>query len=60
MKINGKNITSPTMDSSAAYCKQACEKSLKTLGIDCIDLCKFLFFDWLPRSIPAVSEESFL
>ncbi|KAI0192604.1 aldo/keto reductase [Xylaria flabelliformis] len=26
------------VDSSAAYCKQACEKSLKRLGIDSIDL----------------------
>lgn len=28
------------IDSSAKYCKEACEKSLKTLGIDCIDLCE--------------------
>jgi aryl-alcohol dehydrogenase-like predicted oxidoreductase len=27
------------IDSSYEYCKQACDKSLKTLGIDCIDLC---------------------
>jgi aryl-alcohol dehydrogenase-like predicted oxidoreductase len=27
-------------DSSAAYCKQACEASLKALGVDYIDLCE--------------------
>jgi len=27
-------------DSSAAYCKEACEKSLEKLGTDYIDLCK--------------------
>jgi aryl-alcohol dehydrogenase-like predicted oxidoreductase len=27
-------------DSSAAYCKQACEASLKALGIEYIDLCE--------------------
>lgn len=27
-------------DSSAKYCKEACEKSLETLGTDYIDLCK--------------------
>lgn len=27
-------------DSSADYCKQACEASLKTLGVASIDLCK--------------------
>lgn len=35
-----KDLTQPTYDSSAKYCKEACEKSLKTLGIDFIDLCK--------------------
>jgi aryl-alcohol dehydrogenase-like predicted oxidoreductase len=30
-------------DSSAAYCKQACEKSLELLGIDYIDLCELSF-----------------
>lgn len=28
-------------DSSAAYCKKACSKSLERLGVDTIDLCKF-------------------
>lgn len=28
-----------TVNSSAEYTKDACEKTLKTLGIDCIDLC---------------------
>jgi len=28
------------IDSSAENCKQACQTSLKKLGIDCIDLCK--------------------
>ena len=27
-------------DSSAAYCKKACERSLEKLGIDTIDLCE--------------------
>lgn len=27
-------------DSSATYCKQACDASLKALGIDYIDLCE--------------------
>jgi aryl-alcohol dehydrogenase-like predicted oxidoreductase len=27
-----------TVDSSPEYCKEACAKSLKRLGIDCIDL----------------------
>lgn len=27
-------------DSSAAYCKKACAKSLEKLGVDTIDLCK--------------------
>ena len=31
------------IDSSAKYCKEACEKSLKTLGIDCIDICALSF-----------------
>lgn len=31
------------IDSSAKYCKESCEKSLKTLGIDCIDICKISF-----------------
>lgn len=30
-------------DSFAAYCKQACEKSLELLGIDYIDLCELSF-----------------
>ena len=34
-KVNMKGI-----DSSAEYCKKACEESLKRLGVDCIDLCK--------------------
>jgi aryl-alcohol dehydrogenase-like predicted oxidoreductase len=29
------------IDSSAEYCKQECEASLKKLGVNCIDLCKF-------------------
>lgn len=33
------------IDSSAAYCKQACEESLRRLGIDSIDLCEFLYRD---------------
>jgi len=28
------------VDSSAAYCKEACAKSLEKLGTDYIDLCK--------------------
>ena len=28
------------VDSSASYCKKACEESLKQLGVDSIDLCK--------------------
>ena len=28
------------IDSSAGNCKACCEKSLKALGVDCIDLCK--------------------
>ena len=28
-------------DSSAEYCKKACAESLKVLGIDYIDLCKY-------------------
>lgn len=28
-------------DSSAAYCKKACAKSLERLGVDTIDLCEF-------------------
>ena len=28
------------IDSSAQYCKKACDETLKALGIDCIDLCK--------------------
>lgn len=28
------------IDSSGEYCKKACEKSLKRLGVDYIDLCK--------------------
>ena len=28
------------IDSSPNYCKKACESTLKTLGIDCLDLCK--------------------
>lgn len=31
------------IDSSAKYTKESCEKALKTLGVDCIDLCKFIF-----------------
>ena len=31
-------------DSSAAYCKEACAKSLETLGTDYIDLCKENFY----------------
>lgn len=27
------------IDSSPEYCKKACERTLKALGIDCIDLC---------------------
>lgn len=27
-----------TIDTSAKYCKEACEASLKDLGVDCIDL----------------------
>ena len=30
------------IDSSARYCKEACDHTLKALGIDCIDLCKTL------------------
>lgn len=36
------DITKPIIDSSAKYCKEACEKSLKALGVDYIDLCKLL------------------
>ena len=39
-------------DSSAAYCKQACEASLKALGIDSIDLCKFGLSDSFPDRRP--------
>jgi len=31
------------IDSSAEYCKKACEKSLETLGVDYIDLCELSF-----------------
>jgi aryl-alcohol dehydrogenase-like predicted oxidoreductase len=31
------------IDSSAGYCKKACEKSLETLGVDYIDLCELSF-----------------
>lgn len=30
------------INSSAAYCKAACEKSLQRLDVQCIDLCEFL------------------
>lgn len=38
----GYVIGSPTYetDSSPEYCKKCCEDSLKTLGVDFIDLCK--------------------
>lgn len=29
------------VDSSAEFCKKACDDSLKALGIDCIDLCNY-------------------
>ena len=38
----GADIKKPTFDSSPEYCKEACEESLKKLGIDCIDLCKLI------------------
>lgn len=31
------------INSSAEYCRQECEASLKKLGTDCIDLCEFLW-----------------
>ncbi|KAF4627656.1 hypothetical protein G7Y89_g10502 [Cudoniella acicularis] len=33
--------------STGEYCKQACEKSLKQLGTDYIDLCEFFYLDHL-------------
>ena len=41
----GADITKSTFDSSPEYCKEACEKSLEKLGIDCVDLCKLI--SWL-------------
>jgi diketogulonate reductase-like aldo/keto reductase len=36
------------VDSSASYCKKACEGSLRRLGIDSIDLCEFIIYlPWL-------------
>ena len=29
-----------SINSSRQYCKEACDASLKRLGVDCIDLCK--------------------
>lgn len=39
--IMGEKAKLRGIDSSAEYCKKACDDSLKRLGIDCIDLCKF-------------------
>lgn len=39
-----KNTKFKGIDSSAEYCKKACEASLKALGTDYIDLCKHLFY----------------
>ncbi|KAL9090667.1 MAG: hypothetical protein Q9165_005155 [Trypethelium subeluteriae] len=36
--VADKDLLKPRFDSSAKYCKEACEKSLEALGIDCIDL----------------------
>lgn len=38
--IMGENLQLKGFDSSAEYCKKACDESLKRLGVDCIDLCK--------------------
>lgn len=34
----------PELDSSGEYCKKACDESLRILGVDYIDLCKFFCF----------------
>jgi len=34
------------INSSPEYCKEACEESLRKLGIDCIDLCESLQRAW--------------
>lgn len=36
--VRGAGMSHHAIDSSGAYCKQACAKSLETLGVDCIDL----------------------
>ena len=41
-----KGSTTHEVNTSAAYCKEACDASLKRLGIDCIDLCESLNF-WM-------------
>jgi aryl-alcohol dehydrogenase-like predicted oxidoreductase len=36
----GEGLKFLGIDSSAEYCKQACEKSLARLGVESVDLCK--------------------
>lgn len=48
----GYVLGSPTYetDSSPEYCKKCCEDSLKTLGVDFIDLCKYSILITLTHS----------
>lgn len=39
--IENGDVQKVKIDSSGEYCKQACEASLRKLGTDRIDLCKF-------------------
>jgi diketogulonate reductase-like aldo/keto reductase len=50
-----RGSTALGIDSSAEYCKKACDATLKALGVDYIDLCKasFLLSGHLTREIPA-------
>ena len=44
-----------SINSSAAYCKDACESSLKKLGVGSIDLCMFYRSEWCQEAYEAQS-----
>lgn len=55
--VMGPNLQFKGFNSTAEYCKQACEDSLKNLGTDYIDLCEFTSapIDGACRAFPEVS-----
>ena len=50
---------SPTyeVDSSGEYCKKACVESLRLLGIDSIDLCKYSTLPYLTQALLQISTD---